>query len=334
MHPLALVSVVFEAELPLLGIQATSTAAYVGPDVVETVVVIDNTARGMSASRRRELAERYGPLRDRLRILRPADICAVPGAVGWRSQQVLKLAVARLLDQDRYLVLDAKNHFVAPLRPEFVEAPDGRPRATAHGFESHRLRPDLERTLGYLGLDAARFVPRFPATITPFVLDTGTVRAMLADIETRSGHGFAREFVQQDLTEFFLYCGWIAAQGSDLDDVLDLGRRPCPVVWPRAADAQGVAAAVAAAGQPGTPLFAVHRRALARLDPEGRADLARFWCARGLFRSSGTAERFIVEYQHGYRRQERLQQVRDLPGTVRTIPRRVRRDGLRGLVPR
>ena len=328
MRPLALVSVAFEAEIPLLQLQASSTASFVTADLVDEVVVIDNTARGMPAGLRADLRDRYGPLCGRLRIVRPAEVCPIPGTVGWRSQQVLKLAVSRLLRSERYLVLDAKNHFVAPLRPDFVEAPDGRVRATAHSFESHRLRPDLERVLTYLDLDPARYVSRFPSTVTPFVLDVATVRAMIADLERRSGRSFAQEFVRRDLTEFFLYSGWVAARGQGLDGHFDFRQPSCPVVWPRAATREGVTAAVAEAEHRGTPLFAVHRRALAQLDPAGRAALAQFWCRRGHFRSIDDAEAFVEAFRRGYRRKQRAQQLRDLPVKLRSIPRRIRRDGV------
>jgi len=328
---LTLVSVVFEAEFSLLRLQARSVARFVPPELADQIIVIDNSARGMPPELTRQLLEDYGPLATQVTILRPDRISPVTGAVGWRSQQVLKLCVAELITNDRYLVLDAKNHFVRPLRREFVAAPDGRSRVTAYSYRTHRLRPDLEHVLSYLGLDPAPYIDRFTATVTPFVLDTGTVRAMTADIAGRAGREFGQEFAANDLTEFFLYSGWIAAGGRELSEVFDLQDVACPVIWPKAANVAGVQAAIASEAERQTPVFAVHRRALAQLDPAGAAALAEFWTERGLFGSLPEAGRFIADFQQGYRRELRRQQVRDLPVKVRSLPRKLKRRTLRRL---
>ena len=328
---LTLVSVVFEAEFSLLQLQARSVAVYVPPELVAEILVIDNSARGIPAEIEQQLRKNYGALAERVRILRPGDISPVPGAVGWRSQQVLKLAVAELITSDRYLVLDAKNHFVRPLHRDVIESPDGRPRVTAYSYETHRLRPDLEHVLRYLGLDPAGFVPHFTATVTPFVLDTAEVRAMMADLAQKSGRTFGSEFVAQDLTEFFLYSGWIVAGGRPLAEFFDLQDVAAPVVWPKAANRAGIEAAVTADAERQTPFFAVHRRALAQIDPAGITVLAEFWCERGLFDSVGAAETFVAEFQQAYRRELRRQQIRELPHKIRSAPRKLRRRALRRL---
>jgi Family of unknown function (DUF6492) len=332
-HSLTLVSVVFEAELPLLQLQARSVAANVPPELVDEIIVIDNCARGMPPDAVARLRENYGPLRDRMRVLRPKDIGPVPGAVGWRSQQVLKLCVAKLISSERYLVLDAKNHFVRTLRSDFVEAPDGRARVNVYGYQTHRLRPDLEHVLSYLGLDSSGQVECFTATVTPFVLDTGIVRAMIADIEQKAGRNFGQEFIARDLTEFFLYSGWIIAGGRSLHDVFDLHQVACPVVWPKAATLAGVETAITAATERQTPVFTVHRRALARLDPAAGGTLARFWVDRGLFGSLEQADQFITDFQQAYQREMRKQRLRELPHRLRSLPHRVKRRTLRKLRP-
>ena len=322
---LTFVTVVYETELMLLHLQARSLAAFVPDDLVHEVVVIDNTARGMPADARRALGAEYGRVADRLRVLRPDDVRRVPATTGWRSQQVLKLCVADLVSSERYVVLDAKNHFVAPLEPGHFQAPDGRPRGTAYGYAEHPLRPSLERVLRYLGLDPADHLHRFTATVTPFVLDTGTVRSVVRGVESRSGRDFADEFVAQELTEFFLYAGWIVARGDSLDEVYDLGQPSSPTVWPRSADEAGVAAAVRAAQERRAPVFAVHRRALAALDAPSAAALAAFWAGRGLFGSPQAAEAFVADFQREHARLSRQQRLRELPRRLRTLVRRLLR---------
>lgn len=322
---LAFVSVVFEAELALLEVQARSLAEHLPAALVEEIVVIDNTARGLRAPARDRLVRLYGPHAPLVRVLRPDDICHVRGGVGWRRQQVLKLAVAARLSTRHYVVLDAKNHAVRRLRHGDFVADDGRPRAHAYGYDAHPLRPALEHVLTYLGVDPAPHVGRFTATVTPFVLDVDTVRAVIRDVEQRSGRRFAEEFIARDLTEFFLYAGWVVREGGSIEEVHSLDLVPNPTVWPKAAHRDGVLAAVAVGLDRDAPFFSVHRRALAALDEPARAALADLWVARGLFPAAPDAAAFIAAFQRAFAAEVRAQWWRDLPHAAVAAPRRVRR---------
>lgn len=327
--PPTFVSLVYEAEYPLLLLQARSMSRFLPEHLVAELLVIDNSARAMPASVREKLLSSYGALAPRVRILRPTEISTVPAATGWRSQQVLKLAVAELVRTDRYVVLDAKNHLVAPAEASYFFASDGRPRLRAYSFASHPLRRDLERVLDYLGLDPAAHVEHFPATVTPFPFDTALVRAMMSDIERRAGRSFAREFVRADLTEFFLYTGWILSSGTPIGTVYELHEDPNPTVWPRGAHTAGVRAAVDAAASGRSPFFTVHRRAFPLLDAAARGQLADFWSDRGLFDSADDAAVFLRRYGRQVARSSRAQRVRELPLKVLSLPRKVRERLLR-----
>jgi hypothetical protein len=315
--PLSLVTVVFEEEVPLLQLQARSMARFLDPGAVDGIVVIDNSARGMPDRARAELLAGYGGLADAVRVLRPGDICRVPPTIGWRSQQVLKLSVAGRLATERFAVLDAKNHLIDTTDAGVFVAPDGRARATAHSYERHALRPMLEHVLTYLGLDPADHFGRFTGTITPFTFDTSLVVAMIRDLERRSGRSFADEFVANDLTEFFLYSGWLVAGGRSLEDVYDIQPTPWPAVWPASANCGGVEEAIDRAVERRSPGFAVHRKALARLDAGNAGRLAAFWAGRGLFPSVDEAERFIAGFGRSYRRARVAKQLRELPHRAR-----------------
>jgi hypothetical protein len=322
---LTFVSVVYEAELALLHLQARSMARFVTPTSVAEIIVIDNSSAGLGKRASDALIAEYGDLAPRVRILRPAEICRVPRTTGWRSQQVLKLCVAHHIRSDAYVVLDAKNHFVAPMRSEFFLSPDGRGRVTAYSYRNHPLRPSLEKVLAYLQLDPAPFIDRFAATVTPFVLDSGTVRAMIADIETASGRSLAEVFVSHELTEFFLYSGWVLKSGRSLEDFYDLQENGCPTVWPRAATLEGVRAAVRQSSARGAPIFAVHRNALAALPGDASAELASFWTGAGLFPSAAEAERYIDDFAREFVKQARKQRVRELPLRAVVLSRRLSR---------
>ncbi|MFA7266274.1 MAG: DUF6492 family protein [Candidatus Nanopelagicales bacterium] len=322
---LTYVTVVFEEEVALLWLQARSAAVHLSPESVAAIIVIDNTKKGLSSRQRAELVAAYGPVSSLVSFIRPGDICEVPKATGWRTQQILKLKVAELVDTSHYVTLDAKNHFVRPVTPEFFVGEDGRSRINVYGYETHPLRPNLERVLTYLGVDPDQYVKQFTATVTPFVLERDTVCQMMADIERRSGQPFATEFVRQDLTEFFLYAGWVLSKGRTLDEAFECTEVACPAVWPKAANLPGVRAAIAAADERDVPVFSVHRRALAIVPPESSQALAQFWVARDLFDSAAQASGFVRDFQSNYERAAKAQRRRDLPAKLRSIPHRVRR---------
>jgi hypothetical protein len=327
---LALVTVVFEPEYLLLWLQARSMAAFLPDELVEEIVVIDNSARSMPARIKEQMSEEYGALSAKVRILRPRDICLMPRTVGYRSQQVLKLCVASKLSTERYVVLDAKNHFIAPVERELFEAPDGRARVSTNSYESHPLRPRLEHVLQYLGLNPRTYVQQFTAPVPPFVFDTAVVKSLIDDIEHRSGRSFPREFVANALTEFFLYAGWIIANNGSLDDIYELQPASRPYIWPETSNRDGVERAIRAATDREAAVFAVHRIALARLDVESARALSDFWVSRRLFSTRGEAERFISEFSRAFQRAMLHARVRDLPRRARGLPRHLRRKWLRG----
>jgi hypothetical protein len=269
----------------------------VAPEVVNRIVVIDNTARGMPARDVARLLADYGPHASRVDVVFRERIAPRTTSLGWTSQQVLKLAVARLLDDDRYVALDAKNVVVRPLDPGFFEAPDGRARVCAYPYVSHPLRPALERSLAYFGLAPEAHLARFPATVTPYLLYSSEVRDLIAEIEGREAAPFARVFVDRDFTEFFLYAAWLSARHGDRSTLYVEDQPRSPMVWPGHSAAADVAEAVSAARAGASPFFSVHRTALRRMDAPSVALVAALWADAGLFPSSQEA----VEYIRGYR---------------------------------
>jgi hypothetical protein len=125
---------------------------------------------------------------------------------GWVSQQVLKLLGAATSFNTWSMALDAKTLFVKPLR--FDDLMDSQGRAQTGQleiypvFESSRSRVsrlfdvDVRRQLGPGGV--------------PFLFNTRMVRAMITDIEQRTGESFPAWFQSQgSVTEFILYSGYL-----------------------------------------------------------------------------------------------------------------------------
>lgn len=321
-HRYTAVTVVYEGDLSLLHLQARSMERHVNRTLFERYVVIDNTSKGLSRRSLQSLRAGYGSLAPRVDVVRADALADLPPVSGWWNQQVLKLAVAATIDTDRYVVLDAKNVVVRPLDRSFLEAPDGRSRLFPSTFSDHPLRPKLEATCRYLGIDPGEWMTSLGSTVTPFVMETAIVRELVDGIERSSGRSLAQEMVAHGLTEFFLYQGWIIASVGGLEAVHALERVRCPAVWPSGAGAAAVSREIARAEASDTPFFTVHQRALASFDSERVGILAGWWAERGLFASSRGARRFIKCFQSAWAwRARRLRTRRSVASAARRLGR-------------
>lgn len=302
-RPLSIVTVVFDAEIPLLHLQARSIARYLEPGSVDEIIVIDNCLTGLSRGQRQRLQRRYGPLGDRVRVVRTRELADVRGVNGWYGQQVAKLAVATSITSRHYVVLDAKNHLIRAAGLSDFVGPDGRAHGASHTYVGHPLRQQLAATLRYLGATADEIedaTTSFPPTATPFVIDTQLARELIDDIERRSSRPFDDEFVRSGLLEFFLYSGWVIFRGPGWDTATDGVRLPSPTVWPAAATLQGVTQAAADARKTDSAVFAVHRQALFRAERDAREQIAGFWSQHGLFPEPESALRWIARFRVRY----------------------------------
>ncbi len=307
------VPTVFELEIPLLELQARSFAIHAAPELVTRIVVIDNTARGMRHRQVARLLAAYGPLAPKVEVIFRERIATRATSLGWTSQQVLKLAVAAMVEDERYVALDAKNVLVAPLKSGYLEAPDGRARVAAYPYRDHSLRPALERAVAYFGLPLEPQLECFPATVTPYVLYTAEVRDLMKEVERREAAPFARAFVDRGLTEFFLYGAWLTARYDNRTDLYAEDQPRSPMVWPGHVSAADVNSAVVELRARDAPFFSVHRKALIRADSTALATIARTWAEADLFASTGEALEYVRRYRRFYARNVWIKRAREAP---------------------
>jgi hypothetical protein len=288
----SLVTVVFDAELSFLALQARSARLYANEQLIEAIFVINNARRPWSAHQTSVILDAYGPLQPLVTLLHHDELCDMPFTEGWRSQQVLKLAIASRIPTERYIVLDAKTHFVFPLTRPFLEAVDGRANVNVYSYVDHPLRGALEHVLKYLKLDPAPYLSEFTATVAPFTLYTNVVKIIISDLEKASNRSFAAEFVRSDLTEFFLYGGYLYRSG-EMHALYHFHQVFCPIIWEHTATPEGCEAAILTANTQQTPFFAVHRSAIVVADEKAAELIATFWASRQLFQSVAEGEAFI-----------------------------------------
>ena len=137
----------------------------------------------------------YGSLAPAVRFVDARQITDMPPYVsGWFSQQILKLMAARIVQTERYLVLDAKNHLVFPLTRRCIETSSGRMLLHSMNYEHHNMQSFLANTLDYFGFSLQDHVKGFLPTTTPFPLSTETVRDLVRYIEAREKKPFPEAF--------------------------------------------------------------------------------------------------------------------------------------------
>src|SRR5215813_7779226 len=111
------VTVVFEAEYDLLSLQARSMRLYCPLEIVQDILVIDNSRTPISLNRQDRIRREYGHLSHFVQFVRYEQLAKMP--CGWWTQQVAKLLVSRIVQSKKYVVLDAKFHLIRELSREF-----------------------------------------------------------------------------------------------------------------------------------------------------------------------------------------------------------------------
>lgn len=282
---------------------------YCDRSLVEKIIVIDNSERPLPKNWQARLLAEYGDLSSQVEIVKARDIARLPRSTGWRTQQILKLMVAKIVPTERYVLLDAKNHLIFPLHRNVLEAADGRPRTLQHGYLTHPLRSHLERVLTYYGLDPAQHVTRFTATATPFVMHRDIVREMIADLANRENERFEMAFDRKRLTEFFAYICFILKCKRDLSSLYDCSQQGALCIWAETTSEAEVQEIVDQAQAGAQPFFSVHRVAIEKFDMRACSIVAKLWHDRKLFATLEEATDLLLNLQAQYRRSDWTQPI-------------------------
>jgi hypothetical protein len=323
---LSFVNVTFPGELPLLRLQARSMAHFMPRDLVGEVLNIVNAVDEKSALSDLEATRaEYGPHADRVRNITGSELFSAargPSAArhwprkmlaenpwiyfrrragwrgndGWQMQQAMKLAAARLVSSDIYVILDSKNVFVAPISYADFVAEDGKPRARLdHGPADHAARW-LRASLKALGLDEALMTRRpLIDILTPSGMKTRVVIELLASLEARHGsvqNVFAMPWNRA--TEFMLVSAWcLNAPGGVPDHFAGGLMDPHNLNYRHGEDFRMRRAQEAT--EAGAKLVTPHRAVLTSLSDDLRERLTAIFADRGLIGGATEMQALIDE---------------------------------------
>lgn len=290
----SVVCVLDERELEMATLLARSLARHLHRDAVREILFVHNCFAQPDFEFRFDL--RVRPLLEdldaRTRLVAGADMGLPLSSPGSRqvTRMALRLEACRHVASKHVLLLDAMSHLVAPLTKKELFAADGRPNAeftAAPGVHADRRRASF----GYWGVvvdDQAR-------TVAPNLLQTGAVKAMLADIEQRSGQPVQQLLAEdRQRTELQLYAGYLEMRGGMHRFYSEAPRAVVTLfaVWPQRNE--DVLRVVRSSRNQGTYALAVHERRYGQLTKEQSREVAEVWSSAQLFESVEEGLAFIA----------------------------------------
>ena len=210
-------TVVFDAELDVLKLQARSIELYCKDIGLKNIFVMVNDASPVDPAW-------YGTFADCVRVVPRSDFDCEWSDNGWVSQQVLKLLGSAMSNNAWCMIVDAKTLFVRPVKLEEIIV-DG--RAATGSMPIYTVFDASKNITNQLfGID---LLEQLGPGGVPFFVEPSLTRELIAEVEHRTGQGFSDYFQQQGmLTEFILYSGYVWYRDQSFD------RRYCtrPNIYP------------------------------------------------------------------------------------------------------
>lgn len=200
-NSLTFVTVVFSGELANLLLQARSLALYGNDAIKQWVIVLNDEIipeqkQKLFLSIKKEISSAHFPVFwvDR-KDMTDFDFSQVEGS---RSQQVIKIMVSNFIEDDLYVLLDAKNHAIRELKPSFFSH-DGYPIVHEQEYEDWSpFTRWFTNAFNLLGLPLDRKIYEKYQSTTPYVMETNIVKKCMDNKILNSEHSW----------EYFIFLGW------------------------------------------------------------------------------------------------------------------------------
>lgn len=217
---------------------------------------------------------------------------------GWFTQQIIKIAVGRVVESDAYLLLDAKNHFIKPASRATFMADDGRGVATFGPLSRIRtsFQPVWRNCYSYFGLDPEAFTGDVIRPQTPFVVHKNLACDLMDEVELREGAPFSEAMLARmpELFEFFLIQAFAVYRDGRLDRLYrNASPRFATIFHSVVAKEPSFNAVLERAARDDVVTFGVHWAAVLLMSSAQRRQIAEFWKSCGLVTSQQEAFRIM-----------------------------------------
>jgi hypothetical protein len=205
-----LCTIVFQDEIENLQTQARSIELYCNNIGIRSIYVVVNDSD--------DVAQKIDPAwwgqNQNLVRITPRSVYSTTWVDnGWVSQQVLKLTTSAVSNNNWCMILDAKSFFVRDVCLDYIMS-DGRPRVgSLELYPVFRRSQEIAEQLFGIKLDR-----QLGPGGVPFIVKPSVVRAMISEVEDRTGENFTTWFQAQGmLTEFVLYSAYLTYKYSSFD---------------------------------------------------------------------------------------------------------------------
>lgn len=276
-------TIAFELDVRLCQLQLTSFDRFFDLDTVAKYTVLVNGGEEVLEQLREHALTLSAELRDKL-VLLPTEELRKGDFNSWRGQQLLKLIFARRVKTSHYLVVDAKMHLVKPASAEDWFDEHGRAR-TYFTPAGSLMGPMLKASYEVFGITDRDPEGIAMPTVTPYLLITSEVLAMIRAVTERSGVNFGRSFMRTypKVGEFFLYYAHLIHTYGSVDHLYYDEPRPQVSLftwWPP--EPEIVHREIGRLADPEILFFGLHRNRLPQLDDSQSERIAQVWEEAGL----------------------------------------------------
>lgn len=221
---LDIVTIGFTGEMRSLQLQARSLRMFADPAMISRIYIVCNDKAFKPFTRfvKKHVMPEYGPLANRVTVLNYVSVAGERiQKTGWRSQQALKLLMARLVEGDQFLILDSKNHFIRPVDAGTFVSENGKLRMHQTGINP-LFRSHFDAACAYFGVAGSSGIEQALPTTTPFVMSAQVARELLDQVEQREGRDFMAFFLQnRAFNEFYFYHAYILSRANAFETLYE-----------------------------------------------------------------------------------------------------------------
>lgn len=203
---ITIVTVVFKKELPLLYLQAKSIKKFLNVNLKKIFIIVNDK---LSKDEKISLNSSYneiigGKINFEIitsdKLINKEHLSSTPG---WKSQQILKLKIHKLISTSHYLTLDAKNHLIRELKNKDLFT-NKKPIAYVKYNYGDYWKNYISDSRKVLKISNGKRINYFIPPSTPYMLITEEVKNLSNHLRSNNS-SIMDAILNRGATEYLLY---------------------------------------------------------------------------------------------------------------------------------